>query len=145
MRVMSIVSIDFCFGHPVLFWARWTVPYGVLLNLFEKVFEIPYTDCGGNLFSGLFFVFRGFIKQIIIRIGRQVFRCILKTWKYSLYAPISVRLLGLRYGCLWHVGAPLSDRTVWLWGSPCPKKHISLILTAKNIKFNYGTQIKVSI
>lgn len=83
MRVMSIVPIDFCFGHPVLFRSRWAVPYSVLLNLFEKVFEIPYTDCGGNLFSGIFFVFRGFIKQIIIIIGLEVLGWDLKKWKYS--------------------------------------------------------------
>jgi len=98
---MPIVSINFCFGHSVFFRTRRTVPYGVFLNLFEKVFEITYTNCRGNLFSGLFFVFRCFNKQIIIIIIIIIItiECNLKTRKYLKYVPISVRLLGLRYGC----------------------------------------------
>lgn len=61
MRIVSVVSVDFCFRHTVFFRTGWAVSHGMLLNLFEQILEIPYADRGGSDFFGrLLFVFRRF-------------------------------------------------------------------------------------
>lgn len=140
MRIVSIVSVHFCFRHPVFFGTGRTVPHRVLLDLFEQIFEISYADRrGSHFFSRFFLVFCrtwntrrtiAFISFTVttptsVKARRRLLNRkaeVTTATSACVCSPISVRLLGLLYGCRWHVGAPpLSDSTVWLCGSPCPE------------------------
>lgn len=58
MGIVSIVSVHFCFRHPVFFGTGRTVPHRVLLDLFEQILEIPYADRRrSHFFSRFFLVF----------------------------------------------------------------------------------------